>query len=296
MAAKRRKDPLWARIVVVLGVVLLVLSGGTLAAAQTVIAQANDAINEGSLLGDSASAGGGEAEANNIDGAVNLLLVGIDAREKKTDDEAVLSDTIIILHIPASHDQAYLISIPRDSMVEIPAYPKTDFEGKTDKVNASFSYGYMGGGTEEERRARGMDLLSQTLNKLTGIKFNGAALIDFGGFESIIHAMGGVDMCVDEEAESIHLGINDEGHIYQGYYRMRNLGSRARSWDFPRATSRCCTRSAAGRCPPRWRSTTPGSARAWTTVTTAGSATSSSSSRRSPNRPHPPACSPTSPN
>ncbi|MFI5846039.1 LCP family protein [Catenuloplanes sp. NPDC051500] len=216
MASKRRKDPLWARLLLIFGAVLLVMSGGTLVAAQTLIAQANDAITQGSLLNDSSGAGG--EEANNIDGAVNLLLVGIDAREKGSAVTSVLSDTIIILHIPATHDQAYLISIPRDSRVKIPAYPKTGFQGSTEKINSSFSYGYQGDGTEQQKRARGMDLLSTTLNDLTGIKFNGAALIDFGGFESIIHAMGGVDMCVDEKATSIHLGINSEGHLYQGWY------------------------------------------------------------------------------
>jgi LCP family protein required for cell wall assembly len=216
VASKRRKDPLWARIVLVFGAVLVVLSGGSLVAAQTLIAQANDAITQGSLLNNAAGAGGDEV--NDIDGAVNLLLVGIDAREKGSSVTSVLSDTIIILHIPESHDQAYLISIPRDSRVKIPAYPASGFQGSTEKINSSFSYGYQGDGTELEKRSRGMDLLSQTLNNLTGIKFNGAALIDFGGFESIIHAMGGVDMCVDEKATSIHLGINAEGHLYQGWY------------------------------------------------------------------------------
>ncbi len=138
MASKRRKDPLWARIVLVFGAVLVVASGGTLVAAQTLIAKANDSITQTSLLNGDAGGDGG----NNIDGAVNLLLVGIDAREKGSSVTSVLSDTIIILHIPESHDQAYLISIPRDSRVKIPAYPKTGFQGSTEKINSSFSYGY----------------------------------------------------------------------------------------------------------------------------------------------------------
>ncbi len=63
-----------------------------------------------------------------------------------------------------------------------------------------------------------MAVLSNTLNKITGIKFNGAAIIDFNGFASVIHAMGGVDMCVDEEAESAHLGVDANGKLVQGWY------------------------------------------------------------------------------
>ncbi|GAB7036733.1 MULTISPECIES: LCP family protein [Catenuloplanes] len=215
MASKRRKDPLWARIVLIFGAVLLVASGGTLVAAQTLIASATNSITTDSLL-DAAGAGGDEG--NDISGAVNMLLAGIDARDKESATTSVLADTIIILHIPETHDQAYLISIPRDWSVQIPPYAKTGFPGGIQKINSSFSVGYDGDGSEQEKRARGMESLANTLNKITGIKFNGAALIDFGGFEKIIHAMGGVDMCVDEQATSIHLGVNDEGHLYQGWY------------------------------------------------------------------------------
>jgi anionic cell wall polymer biosynthesis LytR-Cps2A-Psr (LCP) family protein len=34
------------------------------------------------------------------------------------------SDTIVIVHVPAGHDRAYLVSIPRDSPVEIPPFPR----------------------------------------------------------------------------------------------------------------------------------------------------------------------------
>jgi anionic cell wall polymer biosynthesis LytR-Cps2A-Psr (LCP) family protein len=210
MALLRRKDPLWARILLVAGVALTVLSGGTLVAAQTLISQATGSITQTDLIGADGVEGG-----NDIDGAVNLLLVGIDAREN---EKEFRSDTIIILHVPASHDQAYLISIPRDWVVDIPASGKLGFDGSTEKINAAFFYGSRVDGTDLEKRARGMELLSSTLRNETGIQFNGGAIIDFGGFHSIIHALGGVDMCVDEEAASSHIGVNDEGHLYQGYF------------------------------------------------------------------------------
>jgi LCP family protein required for cell wall assembly len=215
---KRRRDPLWARLTVIFGAALMMLSGTTIVGARVVIGNATSNIETTNLLGGAAAAAG-QPGGNNIKGAVNLLLVGIDARPKGSSETSVLADTIVVLHIPASHDQAYLVSIPRDWRVQIPPYPKTGFGGSTEKINSAFSYGYQGPGTELEKRARGVDSLAQTVHTLTGIKFNGAAIIDFAGFESVVKTLGGVNMCVDERAESIHLGIDKKGKIYKLWYK-----------------------------------------------------------------------------
>lgn len=214
---KRRRDPLWARLTVIFGAVLMMVSGTAIVGARVVIGNATSNIETTNLLGGAAAAAG--PGGNNIKGAVNLLLVGIDARPKGSSETSVLADTIVVLHIPPSHDQAYLVSIPRDWRVQIPAYPKTGYGGSTEKINSAFSYGYQGQGTELEKRARGVDSLAQTVHSLTGIKFNGAAIIDFAGFESVVKTLGGVNMCVDERAESIHLGIDKKGKIYKLWYK-----------------------------------------------------------------------------
>ncbi len=104
----------------------------------------------------------------------------------------------------------------------IPPYPKTGFKGWTTKINAAFDEGYRGGGTELERRARGVDLLARTINKQTGIRFNGAAIIDFTGFEAVVRELGGVDMCVDQRAQSIHLAYDRNGRIVRVWFDEKN--------------------------------------------------------------------------
>ena len=97
------------------------------------------------------------------------------------------SDTILIVHVPAGMRQAYLISVPRDLLVAIPpAAP--GFGGGQDKINAAYEHG--GGG---EGGAR---LLSATLTRLTGIRFDGAALVDFSGFGRSSTCSAGIRMCV----------------------------------------------------------------------------------------------------
>jgi LCP family protein required for cell wall assembly len=214
---RKRRDPLWARLAVVFGALIMLGSGGTIVGAKVLIGQYTSNITQTTLIGGGAGAAAQQG-GNNINGAINMLLVGIDQRANDLAGGA-RADTIVILHIPASHDQAYLVSIPRDWKVDIPAYPTSNFAGASDKVNASFDFGYQGSGSELQKRAKGVDLLAQTLKRATGITFNGAAIIDFGGFESVVQQLGGVTMCIDQAAESIHLAINKAGYIRTTWYK-----------------------------------------------------------------------------
>ncbi len=152
--------------------------------------------------------GGG---AGSIDGAINLLVVGVDERADNPDLGA-RADSIIIVHIPATHDGAYLVSLSRFTDVEIPAYPKTGYAGGRDRINAAYYHGSQNGGG----RKGGFDLLAQTIRTLVpGIRFNGAAVINFDGFTALVDTLGGVGMCVDEQVTSVHIGFDASG----GYAR-----------------------------------------------------------------------------
>ena len=214
----RRRAPLWARLTLLLGALLMLFSGGTIVGVRALVDQATSAITQTRLIDSGAAAAGAQPGGNDIDGPINMLLVGIDERQDNSAQTSALSDTIVILHIPASHDQAYLVSIPRDWRVRIPAYDKTGFTGDTNKINSAFSAGYRGGGTELEKRARGVDLLALTLHELTGVTFNGAAIIDFAGFEAVVRDLGGVHLCVDQPATSIHLAEDANGQYRKVWY------------------------------------------------------------------------------
>jgi LCP family protein required for cell wall assembly len=208
---RKKRDPGWTKVLVVFGAMLMIVSGAGIALAHSFIGSATGSIQQQNLLGDAGLSG------NNIDGPINMLLVGIDVRPDQKDD-SVRADTIIILHIPASHDQAVLISIPRDTQVKIPDYPKTKFKGWTTKINAAFQGGYQGPGTDVEKRGRGTELLALTIKQTWGITFNGAAIIDFDGFEAVLKELGGVTMCVEKEAEAIHLAQDKNGNIVEVWY------------------------------------------------------------------------------
>jgi anionic cell wall polymer biosynthesis LytR-Cps2A-Psr (LCP) family protein len=182
----------------------MVLSGGAIVASKVVLARYAGAVTTKDLFGDPAS---GAAKVSDIKGPLNILLVGIDPRDANT---APLSDSIIVVHIPKDMGQAYLFSIPRDLLVDIPAFDKTGFQGGQAKINAAMSYGSSVGGGKHDV-AQGFDLLAKTVGKLTGIqKFDAGAIINFGGFKKIVDAMDGVTMTIDQNVKSEHLQPNGQ--------------------------------------------------------------------------------------
>ncbi|WP_433065427.1 LCP family protein [Dactylosporangium sp. CS-033363] len=200
MAKKRgKKDPLWARLSLIGGAFLLLLSGGSLVGGNLLLNHYSDQITHEGGLGDAAASGA------TIDGPINLLLVGIDERAQK-EEMGARADSIIVAHVPASHDAVYLMSIPRDTKAAIPPSKKTKYNGGTDKINAAFQFGYQNGGG----RDGGLALLAETVSGLAGggLKFNGAAIVNFDGFAGLVKALDGVYMCVDEKTTSIHTGWN----------------------------------------------------------------------------------------
>ncbi|MEV0898575.1 LCP family protein [Actinoplanes sp. NPDC049802] len=201
----KRRAPLWARITVVAGVLLLVPSGGGLVAGQALLSRYENKVTDKSLLKDFET----PAEAvppkdldANIDGAVNLLLVGIDPRD---DETAPLADSIVVAHIPADRHSAYLFSMPRDLVVDIPAFKASGTGADTTKINAAMAYGSrLKNG--EFSPAQGFQLLAKTVSNRTGIKkFDAGAIVNFGGFKKIVEAMGGVEMVIDMDVKSEHL-------------------------------------------------------------------------------------------
>jgi LCP family protein required for cell wall assembly len=202
----RRRAPLWAKGLLALGTVLVLLSAGTVVALHVLVNRYDKSVSRAELIDPGARVsptadGGGVLDVpfvpQGVSGPLNFLLIGSDARDNNP-GMGERSDTIILVHIPATLDKAYLISVPRDLRVRIPADPTTGYKGGRGKINGAFNFG--GGGTG------GFQLLSKTLNQLMGIKFDGAAIINFDGFQNAVHLLGGVNMCVDQVTKSIHTG------------------------------------------------------------------------------------------
>jgi LCP family protein required for cell wall assembly len=127
------------------------------------------------------------------DGTINILLLGSDARHPDYASDGVSgerADSVVILHIPASHDRAYMVAIPRDTWVEIPESADGQEGGYEGKINGALN--------------GGLSLMVQTVEEYTKVRMDHVALIDFAGLVQVTDAVGGVDMTVAETIDSIH--------------------------------------------------------------------------------------------
>lgn len=113
----------------------------------------------------------------------NILLIGCDARDSK---EPSRSDSMMILTVDKKHEKLKLVSIIRDTYVDIPEHGKQ-------KINHSFFFG-------------GPELLIQTIEENFKIDIDHYVTINFFGFKDLIDAMGGLEVDIEEDEIS---PIND---------------------------------------------------------------------------------------
>ena len=139
---------------------------------------------------------------------VYLLLAGTDQRA----DEASRSDTIMYAALRPVDRKIEMVSIPRDSLVEIPGVGE-------DKINASLAYG-------------GVELLQETVENLVDNPVDHTVLINFESFADIIDAMGGIRINVEEDMylpeEGIDLKAGEQkldGHDALAFVRWRGDGT-----------------------------------------------------------------------
>jgi len=170
--------------------------------------------------------------------AENYLVVGSDTREGLTKQQmrelrvgstataaGGRSDTMLIIHLSKSRDRAYIISLPRDSLVVIPSHvsssdKKTIIPDRQGKLNSAFSYG-------------GAPLLIETVERATLIKIDHYVEVSFAGFAGIVDALGGIEVCtkVDIDDPKSHLVLSAGVHTLDGiealkYVRTRDFDGR----------------------------------------------------------------------
>ncbi|GAA3274423.1 LCP family protein [Dactylosporangium vinaceum] len=205
---KRRKDPVWASTLVIVGALMMIVAGGTFVIKDTVFGFATRSVHTEDLLPQE-----NEGRHASINGAKNILLIGIDPRPNQNPNDAIRADSILLLHIPETHDMAFLISIPRDTWVSIPKYNNGNrtYKGGKDKINGAFAEGGYGL-TGKEQRKHGTTLLAATIKQNWGVTFDAAAIVDFVGFQDVVKVLGGVDMYIDVRTVSVHIGHDAQGN------------------------------------------------------------------------------------
>ncbi|MFD7615154.1 LCP family protein [Streptomyces sp. NPDC059828] len=151
-----------------------------------------------------------------VDSRSDLPTTGRDAKAPQWTYGAQRSDTMMLVNLPDDHSGAYVVSLPRDAWVDIPGHGKS-------KLNAAFSWG-------------GPPLLIDTVQRLTKVRVDHLAVIDWDGFKNLTDSVGGVDLVVDGAnrhmngtqaltyvRERHHLARGDFDRTHRQQYFLRTL-------------------------------------------------------------------------
>lgn len=112
--------------------------------------------------------------------AMNVLVLGSDTRG----GDVPRSDTMMLVHVPADRRRVHAVSIPRDSLVRLPACEIVEgkvLPARTGLINSAFAVG-------------GADCAVKTVESLTNVRIDRSVVIDFAAFRGMVDALGGVRM------------------------------------------------------------------------------------------------------
>ncbi|MHB8893853.1 MAG: LCP family protein [Candidatus Geothermincolia bacterium] len=125
--------------------------------------------------------------------SVNTLIMGSDAGSNKGEGGYCRSDVMMLVCLQERDKKAVVISIPRDTMIQIPGYG-------TQKINAAHSF-------------RGPSGAIAAVQDLLGIDVNHFISMQFEGFEKIVNALGGVPIHLNQAINDPHAGYLPAGDL-----------------------------------------------------------------------------------
>jgi LCP family protein required for cell wall assembly len=179
------------RIALILGIVVVVLIGGTAGTYFWLNGKLNKSVT---LPATTLTSAGTNWLITGSDSRAGLSAAQIDAMHVGFDEGTLNSDSIMLLHMGSG--RPVLISIPRDSYVDIPGHG-------WNKINAALAYG-------------GASLLVQTVENVTGLKIDHYMGIGFGGLVSVVNKIGGVPICLKSAIDDSYSGV----HLSAGCHNL----------------------------------------------------------------------------
>ncbi|WP_100447635.1 LCP family protein [Glycomyces xiaoerkulensis] len=181
----KARSPWWAKVMVVVGAMVMLAAGGGAVATQVSVDLVNNAVNNEQLLPDQPAV---EADAgSDLEGPLNFLVLGVDEQ-----GDGRRSDTTIIVHVNAELDDVTIVSLPRDLLVDI----ETCDPACSTKLTSAFAGG--------DDRSDGFANSAQTVTDLTGVHWDGAMIANFEGFIDLVDELGTIELCPWHEITSIH--------------------------------------------------------------------------------------------
>jgi LCP family protein required for cell wall assembly len=137
---------------------------------------------------------------------INLLVMGSDIREGESDVDGagaagevqgMRSDTTMIAHVSADRSRVEIVSIPRDTLVDVPTCKLPDGTTTPEQYDAMFNSAFQTGGQTGDVGAAAACTI-RTVEDLTGIFIDDFVVVDFAGFKNVVEALDGVPLYIPE--------------------------------------------------------------------------------------------------
>lgn len=133
---------------------------------------------------------------------LTFLVMGSDVRDGENLEiggsaDGMRSDTTILMHVSGDRQRVEMVSIPRDSQVQIPACTRSDGTSSSPRetrFNEAFAIGAANGEVADAAACT-----IKTVEQLTGVYVDGWIVVDFAGFIGMVDALGGIPMCISHE-------------------------------------------------------------------------------------------------
>lgn len=150
--------------------------------------------------------------------ALNILVMGTDDRSGDNVDlggegEGMRSDTTLLVHVSGDRSRVDVVSIPRDLLVPIPECPLPDSSTVPATSEAMFNSAFSRGSGQsetgsEEAKQFGVACTIRAVQEMSGLTIDEFALVDFAGFQAMVDAIGGIDVCLGEPIQDRYTDLD----------------------------------------------------------------------------------------
>jgi LCP family protein required for cell wall assembly len=163
---------------------------------------------------------------------LNILLMGTDLRDPENaaiagEADVFHSDTTVLVHVSGDRTRIEAVSIPRDSLVDVPACPRPD-GSETAPRHTMFNRAFTIGGGDERDITAAAACTILTVESLTGVRITDHMVVEMAGVIGVVDAIGGVTMCLPEamHGERVDLDLPAGQQDLNGYQSINFLRAR----------------------------------------------------------------------
>ncbi len=165
--------------------------------------------------------------------ALNILVMGTDFRDEENAaiagaGDEFNSDTTLLVHVSGDRSRIEAVSIPRDSLVDIPACPRSDGTTSRPHRNTMFNSAFTIGGGDDQDVTGAAACTILTVESLTGVRVTDHMVVEMTGVIDVVDAIGGVRMCLPEpvKGRKVDLDLEAGEQRLDGYTAINFLRAR----------------------------------------------------------------------